>query len=193
MDDALRTRSTAPRAPLLRVLVLLAGVLAAPGTWAQSEWYAIEMIVFAHPGGDARFAESWRADPGMPDRSRAQPVVAGGAVAPVSPSAYRLSGIWQALRASAGYRPLRHLAWTQRGASQRSAPEILVGEQPDAPVQGVVQVSRARFLHVKADLLYLDADGSYRFTVRRRMRSNELHYMDHPMFGLLVIATRLEQ
>ena len=35
-------------------------------------------------------------------------------------------------------------------------------------------------------------DISYRFINHRRMRSNELHYIDHPMFGVLVIATPLQ-
>ena len=176
-------------APSLAALLLLA---AWPGqATAQTTWYAVEMIIFANLDGDGRYAESWRDEHGLPDRAGALPV-GTGAVAAVSPSDYRLSGIWQALRASRGYRPLRHLAWTQRGTSERSAPQILVGEEPDAPVQGVVQLSRSRFLHVKADLVYQDVDRSYRFTARRKMRSNELHYLDHPMFGLLVIATPLQ-
>ncbi len=184
-----------------RLRLLLAAALAAlappalaqtPGQSPAGDWYAVELIVFAHPGGEARYAESWRSDPGSPDLTRASPVSANPGVEPVSPSAYRLSGVWQALRASPAYRPLRHLAWIQRGASEQRAPEILVGEEPGAPVSGVVQISRARYLHVKVDLLYFDADGRYRFTTRRRMRSNELHYLDHPMFGVLVVVTPLE-
>jgi hypothetical protein len=92
-------------------------------------------------------------------------------------------------------------------------------------------VHRARYLHVKADLLYyrpLDTDASapipsgddadaapvldsrdtalieqllaeedvaprlFRLTESRRMRSRELHYLDHPLFGMLVEAWPLE-
>ena len=183
----MRPFHSAHRAVASLALLMLATV--AP---AQDErWYNVEMVIFANASEEARTAESWRDDGSVPDLSTAVPIGSRG-VAPVSPSAYRLRGIWQALRASPGYQPLRHLAWTQRGTSARSAPDVLVGDSPADPVRGVVQVSRGRFLHVNVDLLLQDVDGSYRFKTKRRMRSNELHYLDHPMFGLVVVITPLE-
>ena len=42
------------------------GLLAtSPLAQAQS-YYAVEMVIFANPDGDAQFAESWRPEPGMP-------------------------------------------------------------------------------------------------------------------------------
>lgn len=171
------------------VAMLLSLSLVAANASARS--YAIEMIIFSNADDYERGTESWRAEPGLPDTTRATPVAAGGAVTAVNRGAYRLSGAWQALRNSSQYRPLRHLAWIQRGRPKRLAPEILVGEDANSDVFGTVQVSRARFLHLNMDLLLRDAAGSYRFTNHRRMRSNELHYIDHPMFGVLVIATPL--
>jgi len=159
---------------------------------ARAQLYAVEMIIFSNTNDGGRETETWRADPGLPDTSHAAPVSAGGGVTAIGRSAYRLSGIWQALRNSSQYRPLRHLAWTQRGRSKRSAPEILIGEDIDSDVFGTVRMSRARFLHLDLDLLLNTADRSYRFINHRRMRSNELHYIDHPMFGVLVIATPLQ-
>jgi hypothetical protein len=173
-------------------LTLAALMLFAMTSMANAQsYYAVEVVVFANPGGYAQSAEAWRPEPGMPDTSRARPVSAGGGVAPVSPSAYRLSGAWQALRDSPGYRPLRHVAWTQRGTSRSNAPVVLVGDDPDSPVYGTVTVSRGRFLHVDVDLIYRDGENKYRFRSHRRMRSNEIHYMDHPMFGVLVVITPL--
>ena len=169
--------------------VLFALCLSAVDAGARS--YAVEMIIFANTNDEGRDTESWRADPGLPDATRAISVSGGGGVAAINRNAYRLSGIWQALRNSSQYRPLRHLAWTQRGRSKRTAPEILVGDGPDSDVFGTVQLSRSRFLHLDLDLLLRDANGSYRFTNHRRMRSNELHYIDHPMFGVVVITTPL--
>jgi len=173
-------------------LVIAGLALMAMTSPAQARsYYAVEMVVFANPAGDGRFAESWRAQPGMPDVSRARPVSGGGGVAAVSPSAYRLRGAWRALKASAGYRPLRHLAWTQAGTARTNAPVVLVGDDPGSPVYGTVRVSRGRYLHVDLDLLYRDGDGEYRFRSHRRMRSNEIHYLDHPMFGVLILITPL--
>jgi hypothetical protein len=180
-----------PRRPALVLLLALLAALAPPGASAQT-LYKIEIIVFAHPGGDARWAETWREDPGLPDTSAARPVSDGGGVSPLGPGAYRMSGIWQGLRASGRYQPLRHLAWVQAGVPRSRAPLILVGDGPDSPVYGTLQVSRGRFLHVDVDLLYRDTDLNVRFTTTRRMRSNEIHYLDHPLFGLLVLATPVE-
>ena len=164
--------------------------LAAFNAHAQS--YAVEMIIFANIDGDDRYSETWRADPGLPDTSRATPISgADNGVVAVGSNAYRLSGIWQVLRGSSQFRPLRHLAWTQRGRSSRSAPELLLGDSPSSDVYGTVRLSRSRFLHLDLDLLLSDDNGSYRLTNHRRMRSNELNYIDHPLFGVLVIATPL--
>lgn len=73
-----------------------------------------------------------------------------------------------------------------------------------AGIEGIVRVHRSRFLHVLVDLLYSrPAGGSLnavadavastpsliRMTQTRRMRSNEMHYYDHPLFGVLVKIT----
>lgn len=86
-------------------------------------------------------------------------------------------------------------------------------------LEGVLTLSLSRFLHMQADLLYRDdvsipagwegmfstsgftyredeyallPQGQfYRLLESRRMRSNELHYLDHPVFGMLVLVTQL--
>ena len=79
-----------------------------------------------------------------------------------------------------------------------------------ATVHGTVTVSLARYLQVDVDLLYTrpasDVAGApdaasdtapeatptrFRLVSERRMRSGELHYIDHPLFGVLVLLTRL--
>ena len=76
-------------------------------------------------------------------------------------------------------------------------------------VEGTVRMYRTRYLHFEVDLRYFrpspDAEGSgefldeevyltekavppthFRLTESRRMRSRELHYLDQPLFGVLV-------
>lgn len=69
---------------------------------------------------------------------------------------------------------------------------------PSAVLDGTIRLRRARYLHVDADLVYYRPPaiarviGSepepslFRLTESRRMRSSELHFLDHPMFGVLV-------
>ncbi len=80
-------------------------------------------------------------------------------------------------------------------------------------VEGAVRMYRTRYLHFEADLIYFrprpDAEGPkelpaeaeneehyvtekavipthFRLTESRRMRSREIHYLDHPLFGVVV-------
>ena len=77
-------------------------------------------------------------------------------------------------------------------------------------LDGTVRLILARYLHLEADLRYRDAapandaglfDGFgaqaaeapvYRLNESRRMRSREVHYLDHPMFGIIATVTPYE-
>lgn len=70
-------------------------------------------------------------------------------------------------------------------------------------LDGVVKIRRGRYLHVETDLLYRPAASgagaaaeptmklptAFRMQQKRRMRSLEKHYLDHPAFGVLIMAT----
>lgn len=59
---------------------------------------------------------------------------------------------------------------------------------PDQPVlDGTVSLSVSQFPHLAVDLVFLDKDTGLPVQLRetRRMRSGELHYLDHPRFGVL--------
>jgi len=77
-------------------------------------------------------------------------------------------------------------------------------EGPPAPfIDGTIKLVRKRFLHIEADFIYRapfieDKDNrlerqqwpqAFRLQETRRMRSREIHYLDHPMFGVLILAT----
>jgi hypothetical protein len=76
-------------------------------------------------------------------------------------------------------------------------PALDLSDEPEAvqrELQGALRFHLSRFLHVESNLWFntTSADGR-RFWVRidqsRRMRSEELHYLDHPLFGLLIRVT----
>ena len=84
-------------------------------------------------------------------------------------------------------------------------------------VDGILRLYRRKYLHVDVDLLYTrrlplvgmaiapprsdspptnelteptgPTENVFRLRSSRRMRSSELHYLDHPLFGVLVLAT----
>ncbi len=72
-------------------------------------------------------------------------------------------------------------------------------------IDGTIRLSRARYLHVDVDILYTPRGAqsgatdvgstptrpkttAFRMRQSRRMRSGKLHYIDHPLFGVLVLA-----
>ena len=75
-------------------------------------------------------------------------------------------------------------------------------------VQGTIKLILGRYLHIHTDLLYnrlnteyqptsptLNSKAFSQFQIKsqRRMRSNELHYIDHPLLGILVLVTPIKQ
>lgn len=106
------------------------------------------------------------------------------------------------------YAPLLHGGWVQEGLSETQAyPFDLVYLGATNP-RGTIQLHLSRFLHVTVDLDYLAGRAlpsgprsgpftlgevstipRYALETQRRLRSGELHYIDHPMFGVLVLVT----
>ena len=79
--------------------------------------------------------------------------------------------------------------------------------KPDSSKRGNVKVILGRYLHVYTDMIYQKPFTFYNqnetavsnirfkeFSIKshRRMRSNELHYIDHPLVGILVMVQPVE-
>ena len=215
IGGALRPPSAgACRLAVLAAAALLAAMPVLPAG-ASERWFTVEMIVFDDLRGEGLHAEHWPGDPGEPPIDGSivlerlpggQPDGAAHAFRLVNRSELSLTGVRDALRRSAHYRPLLHAAWRLPGVRHDAARPVHVGarladsgadgdERPT--VQGTVEVSLARYLRVALDLLYVrPANGEvvapetvprrFRLVSERRMRSRELHYIDHPLFGVLV-------
>jgi hypothetical protein len=118
---------------------------------------------------------------------------------------YTLNNIRGGLAASPGYRVLYHRGWRQLAYDRAHAvdyPVHTLADQGRHAVDGTVTLVRGRFLHLDVDLSllatagretkYSDAPGNqplYRLTESRRVRSSELHYFDHPRFGVIARVT----
>ena len=100
-----------------------------------------------------------------------------------------------------GFDIIQHGKWTQRVPSREKPQKALIqlGHQVrnQFPVEGYLSVTKARYLHFEAKLwLSISNDELSRtnndkptyalLDESRRMRSDELHYLDHPLFGVIV-------
>ena len=134
----------------------------------------------------------------------------------LSSSQLQLLDVSNRLKWSEGYRPLLHIAWRQPGFSRSKSRAVYVhsalpnrfrtegnaggGLSGDPQLSGTVRLSRGRYLHVETDLVHVRSGSAatgvttrpYRMQQSRRMRSRELHYIDHPAFGVLVRVTPYE-
>lgn len=148
---------------------------------ADEDLYDFEMVVFERPGGGAD--EFWPANPGEPDHgaatTRLETLPGGPKV--LGPAAYTLK--------KKGLVVHEHIAWRQAPPDRNSSRWYWIGS---GRLNGLVRVTRGRFLHLETDLVLNDANSStpYRIQLRRRMRSGELHYVDHPKLGILIQAER---
>lgn len=120
------------------------------------------------------------------------------------------------LESSTRYNVLLHQSWQQAGLSNLDAISIPVNtdlqkniESFDlthrSKLEGTLKLVLGRYLHIHADLLYKRVNNEpdstdlnketyseYKINFQRRMRSKELHYVDHPLVGMLVIVVPVE-
>lgn len=171
----------------------------------QADAIKVELIVFENLDPAAMQAEFWPANPGVPSLVNAIELPSPGEAAAgekswrlLPASQLALGGMVQRLRSSAGYRPLLHVGWVQpMDNSDRSpAAHVFSGmaasgdAKSSSQIDGAVAIRRGRFLHGDVDLSFrkIGAAGpvTVRLTTSRRLRSNEVHYLDHPLFGVIL-------
>ena len=202
----------------LAVAVSATLMLAATSARAADDWYTIEVAIFERLGDAALAEERWperieesRAGFAIStgDSDGVRVLTAGRAEASsiqkVGRESLAYGGLVSRMDRSGQYRPLVHMGWRQPGMSKSEAVPVKVsgassGSPEASQVRGTLRLYRSRYLHLEADLVLskpaaayagANANGATRFTLRerRRMRSGELHYLDHPLFGVLVRAT----
>ncbi len=172
------------RRGIAAALVLLASstLIGAP---AQSAIYQVEVIVFERNTPDATAAGGGGGVPG--------PSATGVPPRALAPSQLLLASAARALKRSGRYTLLVHIGWQQNAEDGRpvrvTSESLSVEGRPI--VDGDVRLAAGRELTLQALLhcLYNGQDMVLRGD--RRLRLGELHYFDHPVFGMLVQVTRV--
>jgi hypothetical protein len=145
--------------------------------------------------------------PPSPEQLAAEQRAAAMRVVPLRPEELKLGTEYRRLRNLAAYEPLVHAGWVQPGLPEAESTPFELKTLGIINPRGSVRVHLSRFLHITLDLTYQAASGSgtatsgadgleeivlapqYRLQATRSARSNELHYFDHPAFGVLVRVT----
>ena len=131
------------------------------------------------------------------------------AVRTLAPEELQLGPEYRRLQNLGAYMPLVHGGWVQPGLPEDQSLSFDLGQLGALNPRGTVQVYLSRFLHVNLDLTYKEPTPSvasnspafgneiseltlaprYRLATQRQLRSGELHYFDHPAFGVLLKVT----
>ena len=130
----------------------------------------------------------------------------------LAPDQLQLNAEYRKLTNSGAYHPVLHAGWVQPGLPEDQAKPFDLTLLGVTNPRGNVRVYLSRFLHVSLDISYEDATATgtataeppgnelrevafaprYRLTTERQTRSGELHYFDHPAFGVLVKVTPVQ-
>lgn len=117
----------------------------------------------------------------------------------------KLSGVYRRLRNSSAYTPILHVGWRQPGLSGSRASSVYISDKeriatdkriatdidrsPMQFVEGQIQIRTGRLLYVVADFVKYGGDAPVRITEQRQVKFKEIHYFDHPLFGVIVQVT----
>lgn len=194
-------------------------LLASPLVVSAQALYRVELIIFEHKGAAGLAAEHWPNDESaLPSFSNAVSLTSSTGLS-VSPE--KLNDIANKLNASPAYRVLFHTAWKQAvlDAAATKGIRLTNGRTMTAndtatvdEVDGITTLSAGRFLHLNLDLVFSkllpgkinpvlpnesakEAQIVRRFQLKeaRRIKSKELNYFDHPLFGAIVLVTPVAQ
>jgi Peptidoglycan-binding protein, CsiV len=129
----------------------------------------------------------------------------------LKPEELDLDSEYRKLERLDAYVPLLHAGWVQPGLPEDQARPFDLALLGALNPVGTVRVHLARFLHITLDLTYKEPAAAstvgtalppfgneltelpvaprYRLVAGRQARSGELHYFDHPAFGVLIKIT----
>ena len=199
------------------IRILLVGFILVFSSHVFAKWYQVEMVVFEHLIPDSS-GELWNTG-NVPDYSNAIELVTdpdGYKAFKMLPSSrHKLGGVSKVLKLSSEYRPVYHIAWQQPELTKSRAKKVHI-KNPEAKINGTVNLRGGHLLHLDLDISYFidlytesvtsfTEEGSEEVVMEdiimtgtyaqmketRRIKLNELHYFDHPLFGVLMRVTRL--
>ncbi len=173
---------------------------------ANAAWYQVEVIAFRYAQAEDG---SWAAAKALPDFSTATHLAPATDTPETAESlAYqaladyqlKLAGAYQALARSGNLERLFHVGWRQQDEDSRSvflstaAPAAeAVGDPVPVFLEGAVRISpTSTGFQLVSSFLVQQGETPLVLAESRKMAGGELHYLDHPLVGLLVQVTALE-
>jgi len=194
-----------------KLFALFVAALVLSGNPAMAEpdnvnWYTVEVVSFTR-AKTAQIQERWPVSVVVANKGPAQLPMLD--IEPVAASEKQLGRHAYAINRSSGLSVKSHQIWRQKGLPRAQAPWINL--QSDSPaLSGKVRISLSRYLHADFDIQLQNPDWSPSFTnepamlepqaaktihfnVSRKLKRDKIHYIDHPLAGLLLRVERYEK
>lgn len=176
-------------------------------TFANNKQYQIELLIFSHITPTALSSEQWPIIKNLPVATNDNTAL----FQPVSPTKFTLQWEAKKLANQKNYAVLYHAAWLA-SSDDLATPKTLYlqtdGDEPE--VNGTMRISLHRYFNVHFQLslnettsdleaisdnpVFAQAPDMFHFLLNqtRRMRSRELNYISHPLFGVLMKITPIK-
>jgi len=143
-------------------------------TSAYAKDYMVEVLVFENTQHSTP-TESHKYTPPKPSKTASN-------TWPLEPS--MLLDDATRIENSLNYTLLHHYSWGQKALPYQTSANFRVIEQD---INGWIKIYAEQLLFANLDLDYI----GYRLNEKRRLKLNEVHFFDHPKFGVLLRVSRL--
>jgi len=201
---------------LSRTLLCLSLYLPA-SLMADTTGYEVELIVFEDARSRYIQSEDWSFNDmlnnTLQEKKPAKKTKKDPEYAQLDWEAAKLAPQHKRLANNSNFKVLLTKRWKQTGLDRKSAfninintnaldPEVTESNsletEPSSYITGDVKLVMSRYLHFQVNLEYYipqladDSSPAYKsfpIVSERRMKSREVHYIDHPLVGVVVLAT----
>lgn len=192
---------------LLTLLFTSLLLLSSPLSYAaEKHWYSIEYIVFKNTPLSNAALEPWRKAPiQIPVNAINLDNGSSNKFSQLEQSEQNLRNTLAGLKKSSSYAPIAHGGWIQpvqtRGKKQ---PVQIKTRLHNTELNGTITFWHERFFHLDFDLQLQERTSTgdslnsnapsrgtlYRLNETRRIKTEQIHYFDHPRFSVLAIVKK---
>ncbi len=209
--NLLKSRHKTYSSNTFKSLLVCTGLLGFSGSLHAEEIprYTVEVIVFENHALRGWTEEHWPDEIELPITEDSTSLFTTGKYPLFIENANTSLGT-VAQKISRHYGILFHQAWSQSAIDTKNAPTVLIENAQEGGTQivGTIKLYKTRFAHVEVDLEFERAiptkileefaqnqqlaleelPSHWRFNLKeaRKIKEGELHYIDHPLFGVLV-------
>ncbi len=191
----------------ITICFIISTQISADTDTTDSNPYQVNIIIFEHISSQALNSEIWLAVTDLPDLENSiEPQLLESEDSQLQIENRRFS---RKIAQKNNYKVLLNIAWQQEiPVTRHGKPIHISGDKID----GTITINRDRYFDIKTNLIltepisylntispgnYSDIPNneftSFQMKQTRRMRSNELNYIDQPLFGMLIKIVHIEQ